>query len=140
MAVGDVDGDVLGADVVGDEAVHGGVVRRLDAQRDRGVQALRLHGLGEGHVVDVKAVHHVEVAVLRQEFADLLVQHGLHVGGHDGQAEGAAPQLHAGVAFRAAFHAALAGQQQDVVVVEDFHGSKLRKGHGGNLTHLNFRG
>lgn len=127
MAMGDVDGDVFGADFLLHKLVDGGVVGRFDAQRDRGVQALRLHVLGELDVVDVKTVHHVEVTVLRQILADLLVQHGLHVGRHDRQSESAATQLYAGVALRATFHAALAGQQQDVVVVEDFHGSKLQK-------------
>jgi len=37
----------------------------------------------------------------------------------------AAAQLDAGVAFGAAVHAALARQQQDVVVVEDFHAKPL---------------
>ncbi|MPN04688.1 hypothetical protein SDC9_151933 [bioreactor metagenome] len=127
MAVGDVDGDVFGADAVGHETVHRLVVRLLHTQRDGGKQSLGLHVLGEGHVVDVKTVHHIEETVLCQIGADLLVHHRLHVGGHHRQLEAAAAQHDTGVTFRTAFHAAHAGQQKNVVVVEDFHGSKLRK-------------
>ncbi|MPN52991.1 hypothetical protein SDC9_200654 [bioreactor metagenome] len=121
MAVGDVDGDVFGADAVGDEAVHCGIVGRFHAQRDRCEAALGLHVLDELDVVQIEAVHDVEVAVLGQPGADFFIDHRLHVGGHDRQAEAAAAQFDAGVAFRAALHAALARQQKDVVVVEDFH-------------------
>jgi hypothetical protein len=40
MAVGDVDGDVFGHQALGHQLVHGGVVGRLHAQRDRGIQPL----------------------------------------------------------------------------------------------------
>jgi hypothetical protein len=79
------------------------------------------HLAGEGHVVQVEAVHHVEVAVGGQPGGNALVEHRLHVGRHGGQLEAAAAELHAGVALRTAFHAALAWQQQNVVVVEDVH-------------------
>jgi hypothetical protein len=72
-------------------------------------------------------VHHIKVAVSGKPQADRLVHHGLHVGGHHWQAEFAATKLYAGIAFGAAFHPALARQQQNVVVVENFHGSKLRR-------------
>src|SRR6185369_12902910 len=42
--------------------------------------------------------------------------------------EAAAAELGRGVAFGAALHAALARQQQDVVVVEDFHGQAPKVG------------
>ena len=40
---------------------------------------------------------------------------------HHRKRKAPAAEFHAGVAFAAAFHAAFARQQQDVVVVEDFH-------------------
>ena len=52
---------------------------------------------------------------------DALVEHGFHVGWHHRQLEAARAQLHRGVALGAAFHTALARQQQDVVVVKNFH-------------------
>jgi hypothetical protein len=73
------------------------------------------------HVVQVEAVHDVEVAVGASQAQMDFVHHRLHVGGTTGSEAPAAEFCHAGVAFRAAFHAALARQQQDVVVVEDFH-------------------
>ncbi|MDT4855129.1 hypothetical protein FQZ97_894700 [compost metagenome] len=121
VAVRDVDGDVLGHQAFGGEGVHRGAVGRLHAQRDRSVDTRAVHVAHELHVVQIEAVHHIEVAVLGHPEADLLIHHGPHVGGHHRQAEFAATQLHAGVAFRAAFHAALAREQQNIVVVKNFH-------------------
>jgi hypothetical protein len=47
--------------------VDGGVVGLLDAQRDRGEAALGAHVAHELHVVQVEAVHDVEVAVLASQ-------------------------------------------------------------------------
>jgi hypothetical protein len=124
MAVRDVDGDVFRHQAFCGQAVHRVVVGLFHAQRDRGVGAARFHVFDELDVVQVKAVHHVEVAVLRHPGADLLVDHRLHVGRHHRDAKAAPAQRGAGVAFRTAFHAAFARQQQDVVVVEDFHDSQ----------------
>ena len=124
MTVGDVDSDVLGRQAQRHQLVHRGVVRLLHAQRDGGKQVFGVHLLDELHVVQIKAVHHVKVAIARQPFADGLVHHGFHVGGYYRQAEFAAAQLDAGIAFRTALHPAFAGQQEDVVVVKNFHGSQ----------------
>jgi hypothetical protein len=72
-------------------------------------------------------VHHVKVIVLRHPQADAFIHHGFHVGGYDGQAKLAATEFNTCIAFRAAFHAALAWQQQDVVVIKNFHIPKLQK-------------
>jgi hypothetical protein len=48
---------------------------------------------------------------------------GLHVRGHHRQREAMRAELLRGVALGAALDAALARQQEDVVVVEDFHGA-----------------
>ncbi|MNT51881.1 hypothetical protein D3C72_1888690 [compost metagenome] len=114
-------GDEDDRQALGHHLVDGVVVGLLHAQRDRGEHALALHVLHELDVVQVEAVHHVEVAVLREPQADRLVDHRFHVGRHHRQAEGALAQRDAGVAFRAAFHAAFARQQKDVVVIEDLH-------------------
>jgi hypothetical protein len=126
MAVSDVDGHVLGHQALGRELIHRVVVGLFHAERNRGIRFLGAHLPHEGHVVEVEAVHHIEVTVLRQPQADLLVHHGFHVGRHYRDAEGAPAQLDAGVAFRAAFHAALARQKQHFVVIEDFH-TKLQR-------------
>ena len=70
-------------------------------------------------------MHHVEVAVLRPARRRCASSTTVFMlAGTTGSRKRRGP-LHTGVAFRAAFHAALARQQQDVVVVEDFHtGSK----------------
>ncbi|OIQ71126.1 hypothetical protein GALL_472580 [mine drainage metagenome] len=122
VAMGNVDGDVFGGQTQGHQLVYRVVIGLFDTQGDRGVQAARFHVLGKQHVVQIKAVHDVEVAVLRQPDAQRLIDHGLHVGGNDRDAKSPRPQLDTGIAFRAAVHAALAGQQQNVVVVKDFHG------------------
>ena len=123
MAVRDVDGDVVWRQAQRQQLGHGVVVGLLDAQGDRGVQASCGHALHKFEVVKVKAVHHVKVAGLGQPDADVLTDHGLHVGWHHWQPEAARPELDAGVALRAAVHTAFARQQQDVVVVKDVHGA-----------------
>ena len=139
MPMGDVDGDVVRRQALGKHAVHRVVIRLFHPQRNRGEQALGLHVAGEHQVVQVKPVHHVKVAVLRQPFANRLVHHGFHVGGHHWQPELAPPQFYARVAFRAALHPAFAGQQEDVVVVKNFHGgafsnrSKMAKKKPGHI-------
>ena len=122
MAVGDVNGHVLRCQTQFGQRDHGGIVRLFDTQGDRGIQALGLHVFNKLDVVQVKAVHHIKVAVLRQPDADGLIHHRLHIGRHDGQAEFASTEFHTGITFRAAVHAALAGQQQNIVVVKNFHG------------------
>ena len=71
-------------------------------------------------------MHHIKVAVLGQPFANGLIDHRLHIGRHHRQAKAVLAQRDAGVAFRTALHAALARQQKDVVVVENFHGPSSR--------------
>ena len=90
MAVGDVDGDVLGHEVFSGQLVHGGAVGGFDTQRDGGIHAFAMHVAHELDVVQIKAVHHVKVVVLRQPKADAFVYHRLHVGRHHRQAEGTA--------------------------------------------------
>ena len=121
VAVRDVDGDVVGAYAFEREMVDHLVVGRLDDGADRDEQAAFAHALGEGHVVDLEAVHHVEVVVGGQPLRDRLVEHRLHVGRHHRQREAPPAEFHRGIALAAAFDAALARQQEDVVVVEDFH-------------------
>jgi hypothetical protein len=121
VSVRDVDRDVVGADAFGRKAVDDRVVALLHAGADRHEQPTVAHAPGIGHVVEVEAVHHVEVAVGGEPFADRLVDHGLHVGRHHGQLEGAPAELLRRVALAAAFDAAAPRQQKDVVVVEDFH-------------------
>jgi hypothetical protein len=126
--VGDVDRDVVRHQALGHQLVDRGVVGLLDAQRNRGVQAACHHVAHEDQVVEVEAVHHIEVTVLRQPDADRFVDHGFHVGRHHRDAEPPPAELGAGITFRTALDAALARQQQDVLVVEYFHGvSKLQK-------------
>jgi hypothetical protein len=125
MAVRDVDRDVFGREAGGGQLIHRVVVRFLDAQRNRGVHALGMHVLDELEVVEVEAVHHVEVTVLRQPGADGLVDHRFHVGRHRRNAEAAAAEGDAGIALRTAFHHAFAREQEDVVVVENLHKTKL---------------
>ena len=127
VAVRDVDGDVVGAHALGCQAVDGVEVCRLHPRADGDEQAQVAHALRIGHVVEVEAMHHVEVAVGRQPLADRFIDHRLHVGRHDRQCEPTPAEFHRGVAFAAAFHAAFARQQQDVVVVEDFHCSSSIK-------------
>ena len=129
MAVRNVDGDVVGADALGRQAVDRREIRGLDAGTDRHEQALVAHATRVGDVVQVEAVHHVEVAVRREPLRDRLVDHRLHVGRHDRQLEAAAARTRPRVAFAAAVDAALARQQQDVVVVEDFHRRKVCRPH-----------
>ncbi len=121
VAVRDVDGDVVRAYALGRQPVDDGVVLGPHPGADRDEEAALAHALRIAHVVEVEAVHHVEVAVGRQPFADRLVDDGLHVRRHHRQLEAAAAEFHRGVALAAAFHAAFARQQEDVVVVEDFH-------------------
>jgi hypothetical protein len=121
VAVRNVDRDVVGAHTLGGEAVDHLDVGPLDTRTDGHVQAPVAHPPRIGKAVEVEAVHHVEVAVGGQPRADRLVDHRLHVGRNDRQLEAAPAEFGRGVAFAAALNAALARQQQDVVVVEYFH-------------------
>ena len=80
MAMGDVDGDVLWRQAQRAQAIDRLVIGRFDTQGNRGVQAFGAHVLDELHIVQVKTVHHIEVAVLRQPDAYGLVHHGFHIG------------------------------------------------------------
>ena len=121
MAMRNVDGDVLGNQAGCGQLVHRGVVGFFDAQRNGRIDTARPHVAHKLHVVQVKAVHHVEVTVLCHPHAKLFVDDCFHVGRHDRQAKRPATELHAGIALCAALHAALARQQKNVVVVKDFH-------------------
>src|SRR4029079_3185708 len=94
---------------------------------DRDDQVLLAHAVRERDVVDVEAVHDVEEVVGGEPFGDRLVDHRLHVRRDDRQGEAARPELDRRVAFGAALDAAFARQEQDVVVVEDFHAALAAK-------------
>jgi sugar (pentulose or hexulose) kinase len=66
-------------------------------------------------------VHHVKVVLLGQPDAIGSSITVFMLAGTTGRRKRRGPKLDAGVALAAALHAALAGQQKDVVVVEDFH-------------------
>ena len=87
VAVGDINGDEFRAQAFATHAADGLMVGFFDAHRDRGIQALRCHIAHKLQVVQVKAVHDVEVAVAREPGADLRVDHSFHIGRHDRQAE-----------------------------------------------------
>ena len=99
VAVSDVDGDVLRHQTRGGQFVDGGAVGRFHAQRDRGIHTLGVHVFDELDVVQIKAVHHVEVMVLRHPQADAFIHHGFHVGRHHGEAEFAATEFDACITF-----------------------------------------
>ena len=87
MAVGDVDGDEVRAQTFAAHAADGLVIGFFDAHRDRGVQALRGHIAHKLQVVQVKAVHDIEVALARQPCADLRIDYRFHIGRHDRKSE-----------------------------------------------------
>ena len=80
-----------------------------------------MHRLRECHIVQIEAVHDVEVTVARQKLGGALVDHGFHVGRHHRKAEAAPAKFDARIALTPAAHDAAAWQQEDVVVVEYFH-------------------
>ena len=121
MSVRHVDGDVFGHQPLGRQRIDHGAVGCLDAHRDAGIQPLAPHIAHKGHRIQIETVHHVEIVVLCQPGAQPLVDHGLHVGRHHRNPERARPERHPCVAFAATRDAALAGQQQYVVVIEDIH-------------------
>jgi hypothetical protein len=128
VAVRDVDRHVVGADAFARKAVDHLVVGALDARADRDDEVLLAHPPGERDVIDVEAVHDVEEAIGGEPLGDRLVDHRPHVRRHDRQGEAARPELDRGVAFGAALDAAFARQEQDVVVIEDFHGDEKKTG------------
>ena len=87
MAVGNVDGDVFGRQAFSHQLVDSVVIGAFDAQRNRSEKPFGMHVAHKFDVVEVEAVHDVEVAVLRHPGANLLVHHRLHVGRNHGEAE-----------------------------------------------------
>ena len=122
MAMGNIYGDVLGRQTLGHQLVNRVVIGLFDTQRNRCKNALALHGFDESQVVEIKAVHDIKIAMAGEPGADAFIDDGLHVGGYHRDAKAAATELHTGIAFGPAVHTALAGQQQNIVVIKNFHG------------------
>ncbi|GBE59661.1 aerobic cobaltochelatase subunit, putative [Babesia ovata] len=121
VAVGDVNGEVLGDQVRCLELLNHLVGVRLDPDGDGDEELELAHLAGELHGVDVEPVHDVEVVAFRKLDGDVLVNDRRHVGSHERDAEPAFSQLSRHVGHGAALQHTLAGYQHDILEVKDFH-------------------
>ena len=90
MTVRNVNGDVFGREAFGHQFADCVVIGAFHAQRNRSEQAFGMHFTHELNIVQIEAVHDIEVTVLRHPGANLFVHHRLHVGRNNRQTEFAA--------------------------------------------------
>ena len=129
VAMGNVDGDVIRRQTIGHQLVNRVVVRLFNPQRNGCKNALCLHGHHKCQIVQVKTVHDIKIAIFGHPDANVLVDHCFHVGWYHRDAKVAPAQLHTCIAFRPAVNPAFAGQQQNVVVIKNFHGVLILDGY-----------
>ena len=89
VAMGNVDGDVVGHQAQCQQLRHGVVICLFDAKRDRGKHVFGFAIFHKLHSVQIEAVHHIKIAALGQPFANTFIHYRFHVGRHHRQAKAA---------------------------------------------------